>query len=197
MSKKPKFEREQVVANATNLYWEKGYHGTSMRNLQDAIDMRPGSIYAEFGNKDGVFKASLQFYTQAAIAQLNKIKADGLSPLETLKVFVKHAVVDSQHNAPSSMCMLAKTVAELTQEQAELLAVAKQALKSVEHQFALLIEQAQEAQEVSLQKNASELACFLQIQITGLRTYAKTSDEPLPLAHMIDELFEHYPFQQG
>ncbi|MBR7889228.1 TetR/AcrR family transcriptional regulator [Marinomonas sp. A79] len=195
MSKKPKFEREQVIANATNLYWEKGYHGTSMRNLQDAIDMRPGSIYAEFGNKDGVFKASLEFYAQAAIAQLNKIKADGLSPLEALKAFVKHAVVDSQHNAPSSVCMLAKTIAELTEEHEELLTVAKQALKSVEHQFALLIEQAQEAQAVSSQKSASELARFLQIQITGLRTYAKTSDEPLPLAQMIDDLFEHYPFQ--
>ncbi|WOD06891.1 hypothetical protein [Marinomonas sp. GJ51-6] len=41
MSKKAKFDRQQVIENATNLYWEKGYHATSMRNLQDAIDLRP------------------------------------------------------------------------------------------------------------------------------------------------------------
>tara|TARA_R110000764_G_C10977086_1_gene379905 strand:- start:536 stop:1120 length:585 start_codon:yes stop_codon:yes gene_type:complete len=194
MSKKPKFNRDQVISNATNLYWEKGYHATSMRNLQDAIDMRPGSIYAEFGSKDGVFKASLQHYAQLGIGQLHSIRAVTSSPLGTLKTFVKQAVIDTQAGAPSCMCMLAKTVAELTDEQEDLLNVAKESLKSVENEFASLIVEAQKMGEVAVEKNASELARFLQIQITGLRMYAKTNDDNLPLEKMINELFDHYPF---
>lgn len=194
MSKKAKFDRQQVIENATNLYWEKGYHATSMRNLQDAIDMRPGSIYAEFGSKDGVFKASLEHYAQLGLAELDRLYQLSESPLETLKRFIKQAVIDSQEAAPSCMCMLAKTVAELTHEQRELLEVAKKALKSVEDQFAKLIEEAQEKGEVKKEKDAQELARFLQIQITGLRVYAKTSDDNGPLEKMINELFEHYPF---
>ncbi|MFA0500949.1 TetR/AcrR family transcriptional regulator, partial [Vibrio sp. 10N.222.46.A1] len=56
MAKTAKFDRQDVVDKATNLYWEKGFHATSMRNLQDVIDMRPGSIYAAFGSKEGLFK---------------------------------------------------------------------------------------------------------------------------------------------
>jgi len=194
MSKKPKFDRDQVVANATNLYWEKGYHATSMRSLQDAIDMRPGSIYAEFGSKDGVFKASLEHYARLSIMQLHGIREASDSPLSALKTFVKQAVIDTQTAAPSCMCMLAKTVSELTEEQHDLLSVAKQALKSVENQFVALISEAQQTGEVGQDKNASELARFLQIQITGLRMYAKTSDENVPLEKMIDDLFNHYPF---
>lgn len=194
MSKKSKFNREEVIANATNLYWEKGYHATSMRNLQDAIDMRPGSIYAEFGSKDGVFKASLQHYAQISIEQLQNVRAESSSPLNALKTFVKQAVIETQKNSPSSMCMLAKTVAELTEEQAELLNIARDALNSVEAQFANLIKEAQELGEVTKNKDAAELARFLQIQITGLRTYAKTSNGDIPLENMINELFEHYPF---
>lgn len=194
MSKKSKFNREEAVANATNLYWEKGYHATSMRNLQDAIDMRPGSIYAEFGSKDGVFKASLQHYAQISIEQLQNVRAESSSPLNALKTFVKQAVIESQTNSPSSMCMLAKTVAELTEEQAELLNIAREALNSVEAQFANLIKEAQEIGEITKDKKADELARFLQIQITGLRTYAKTSNGDIPLENMINELFEHYPF---
>ena len=56
MSTKAKFDRDEVIEKAKNLYWQKGYHATSMRNLQDVIDMRPGSIYAAFGSKDNLFK---------------------------------------------------------------------------------------------------------------------------------------------
>jgi len=55
MSAAIKFNREDVSEKAKNLYWEKGYHATSMRNLQDVINMHPGSIYAAFGSKDKLF----------------------------------------------------------------------------------------------------------------------------------------------
>ena len=195
MSKKAKFDRSQVIANATNLYWEKGYHATSMRNLQDAIDMRPGSIYAEFGSKDGVFKASLEHYAQIGMSELTRLRmASPASPLSAMKVFVKQAVIDSQNSSPSCMCMLAKTVSELTEEQGDLLEVAKKSLQSVENLFADVLIEAQEKGEVAADKDAHQLARFLQIQITGLRVYAKTCDDNGPLENMIDELFEHYPF---
>ena len=62
MSKSAKFNREDIIQKAANLYWEKGFHATSMRNLQEVIDMRPGSIYASFGSKEGLFKEALQHY---------------------------------------------------------------------------------------------------------------------------------------
>ncbi|MEP0071312.1 MAG: TetR/AcrR family transcriptional regulator [Marinomonas sp.] len=195
MSKKAKFDRQQVIENATNLYWEKGYHATSMRNLQDAIDLRPGSIYAEFGSKDGVFKASLEHYAELGLTELENLRIQSSSPVEALKGFIKQVVIDSQNEAPSCMCMLAKTVAELTDDQPELLSVAKNALKSVENQFAQLIVEAQKKKEIGKSKDPQELARFLQIQITGLRVYAKTSDDNGPLEKMIDELFDHHPFQ--
>ena len=58
MSAPIKFNREDVIEKAKNLYWEKGYHATSMRNLQDVVNMPPGSIYAAFGSKDNYFGCS-------------------------------------------------------------------------------------------------------------------------------------------
>ena len=46
-----KLDRDEVIEKVKDLYWEKGYHATSMRNLQDVVDMRPGSIYAAFGSR--------------------------------------------------------------------------------------------------------------------------------------------------
>lgn len=191
MSKKPRFDRQQVIEKATNLYWGKGYYATSMRHLQEAIDMRPGSIYAEFGSKDGVFKAALDHYVQASLDQLAQHQAQSSSPLQALKGFVKEVVIDSRENAPSSMCLLAKTVAELNEEQGELFEQAKRALKTLENAFAELMAQAQQSKEIPSQKDPQQLARLLQIQITGLRVYAKTCDDIGILEAMIDDFFEH------
>lgn len=190
MAKTAKFNRQDVIDKATNLYWEKGFHATSMRNLQDVIDMRPGSIYAAFGSKEGLFKEVLNRYTEMAIAQITACRANTPSALDTLKHFITLIVVNSQTSAPSGMCMLAKTIAELTTENAELLAEAKKMLGIMEGQFVTLIKAAQQQGELSKDKDPVQLARFVQVQIMGLRSYAIASNGTAPLPEMIDEMFE-------
>ncbi len=194
MRKNTKFDREQVIDKAKDLYWEKGFHATSMRNLQDVIDMRPGSIYATFGSKEGLFKEALIRYTELGIAQLAQCRAESTTPIEALTVFIKHLVLRTQHDAPNGMCMLAKTVAELTDDHAELLAEAKRSLKTMETEFAKLIEEAQEIGEVGKDKSAQQLARHVQVQISGLRIYAKANDGDAPLEQMVEDIFRHHPF---
>ena len=194
MRKNTKFDRDQVVDKATNLYWEKGFHATSMRNLQDVIDMRPGSIYAAFGSKEGLFKEALKRYTQQGIACLHECRQESSTPLGALKSFVKKIVIDTQTDAPNSLCMLTKTVAELTSDNAELLAEAKNSLKSIEEEFKVLIVEAQELGEIENDKDASILARHVQIQISGLRVYAKTYGPEAPLSQMVDDMFTYHPF---
>lgn len=194
MSKTAKFDRQQVVDQAKDLYWAKGFHATSMRNLQDVVDMRPGSIYAAFGSKEALFKEALSHYTELGLAHLQRCEQQTASPLEGLKLFMKNIVIESQCTAPNGMCMLAKTVAELTSDQQDLLDAAKSSLKRMEAAFTSLLIQAQVVGEVAPDKAPKELARCVQVQIAGLRTYAKIHESDAPLEHMIDEIFSHYPF---
>lgn len=195
MAKTAKFDRQEVVDKATNLYWKKGFHATSMRNLQDEIDMRPGSIYAAFGSKDGLFKEALKNYTQIGITQIEKCRSENDSPIEALKAFVKVQVIDSQENAPNAICMLSKTIAELTDENQELVDVTKEHLSQISDEFAKLIREAQLSGEVDKDKNTRDLADHLQIQIAGLRTFAKINNDKNKLDSMINDIFVHYPFR--
>ncbi len=189
MAKTAKFNRDDVIEKATNLYWEKGFHATSMRNLQDVVDMRPGSIYATFGSKEGLFKEVLHKYTEIGVGQIAECKASSSSSLEALKNFIILIVFESQKSAPSGMCMLAKTIAELTEENAELLAETKKMLTIMEGQFIILLEEAQQQDELSKDKDAVQLARFVQVQIMGLRAYACASNGDAPLKQMIDDMF--------
>ncbi|PSW22090.1 TetR/AcrR family transcriptional regulator [Photobacterium sanctipauli] len=189
MAKTAKFDRDEVIQKATNLYWEKGFHGTSMRNLQDVIDMRPGSIYAAFGSKENLFKESIQHYANNGRNYLIQCRAHADSPLEALKAFIKRAVLDSQQTAPSGMCMLVKAIAELTEEQEELLIEAKHLLAKMESEFAITLQAAIDKGELDSSKDPAQLAKYVQIQIMGLRTYARTTGNITYVEQQIESMF--------
>jgi AcrR family transcriptional regulator len=53
------------------LFWERGYEGTSMGDLTQAMGLNPSSIYAAFGDKHALFSLAVQRYmeTQAQYAK--------------------------------------------------------------------------------------------------------------------------------
>jgi TetR/AcrR family transcriptional repressor of nem operon len=167
--------KQAYVQKATMLFWEKGFHATSMREIQEHIDMRPGSIYATFGSKEGLFKEALQYYADDGLNYLNECIETSGSPLMALKQFIRNIVINSYHTAPSEMCMLVKTIAELTDSHEALLLESKRLLKVVEDAFTHLLIQAQQEGELAATKDTSRLARFLQTQVIGLRAYAKAN----------------------
>lgn len=187
MVKTVKHDRREVIHKATSLFWEKGFHATSMRNLHDVIDMHPGSIYASFGSKEGLFKEALRCYAESSLARLAACTEQTSSPLEALKAFVKMAVVGYRESSPSGMCMLVKTVSELTEDNAELLAESKRLLSTIEDAFAALFVQAQACGELDASRDPRRLARFLQMQLMGLRAYAHANDSGEWTDELIDD----------
>ncbi|WP_201596219.1 TetR/AcrR family transcriptional regulator [Psychrobacter fulvigenes] len=191
MSAQAKFNRDDVIEKAKNLYWEKGYHATSMRNLQDVVDMRPGSIYAAFGNKDNLFKEALNRYAEEGAANLANSIAQEKTVISGLKRFIRSVTVCSKGTAPSGMCMVVKTIGELTQNDSpDLLAHATSILERVESSFVKTFQQAINNGEISSDKDPAELARYFQIQVIGLRTYAQVSSDTDAVEKYIDGIFE-------
>lgn len=183
-----KYDRQDAVNKATQLFWEKGFHATSMRNLQEYIDMRPGSIYATFGSKEGLFKESLQCYTEASLKRLAIFSEQTNSPLEVLKSFVQSVVLNDSGKKPNEICMLVKTISELTEENTELLSESKRLLKVMEDAFAALLIKSQEQGELDTSKDPQRLARFIQMQLIGLRAYTRANSDA-EVDELIDEAF--------
>ncbi|WP_415893724.1 TetR/AcrR family transcriptional regulator [Neptuniibacter sp. PT8_73] len=183
-----KYDREQVIQKATHLFWEKGFHATSMRNIQECIDMRPGSIYACFGSKEGLFKETLNFYTNTMLERLEGFKVGHSSPLVALKEFIFTSALDCKQNRPNEMCMLVKTISELNSENTELLEEARKLMKVMENAFANLLLQAQQQGELENQQDANRLARFLQMQLIGVRSYSRVNNQA-EIKDLIEDAF--------
>ena len=107
---------------------------------------------------------------------------------------IQEKTKEQEKNTPNGMCMLTKTMAELTSEHQDIIDVTASFLGQIESAFEGIIKEAQEAGEIPMDRDAAYLASYVQIQIAGLRSYAKTNNDKQKLAKMIDDLFIHYPF---
>jgi AcrR family transcriptional regulator len=56
------FDMDQALDQALQVFWEKGYEGTSIADLTEAMGVNPPSLYAAFGNKEKLFKKALDRY---------------------------------------------------------------------------------------------------------------------------------------
>ncbi|TBR42435.1 TetR/AcrR family transcriptional regulator [Marinomonas agarivorans] len=58
-----KFNREDALQAALNLFWSKGYDGASMKELTTAMGINGPSLYATFGDKHALYLQAIEAYT--------------------------------------------------------------------------------------------------------------------------------------
>lgn len=58
------FDRCAALAQATRLFWSKGYEATSIADLTAAMGIGSTSLYAAFGSKEALFSEALAYYMQ-------------------------------------------------------------------------------------------------------------------------------------
>jgi AcrR family transcriptional regulator len=56
------FDKDAALEAAMLLFWERGYEGTSMADLTQAMGLSPSSIYAAFGDKHALFSRAVMRY---------------------------------------------------------------------------------------------------------------------------------------
>jgi AcrR family transcriptional regulator len=56
------FDSELALEKALNVFWRKGYDGTSLADLTEAMGINKPSLYATYGNKEQLFLKAIEFY---------------------------------------------------------------------------------------------------------------------------------------
>ncbi|WP_171208646.1 MULTISPECIES: TetR/AcrR family transcriptional regulator [unclassified Ruegeria] len=173
MPRKPSYDRDALIAQARDIFWRYGWAGTSLKDLERELKLKPGSFYAAFGSKDALYALALERYAQDGVTNM-MVMAQELGPLGALKAQPLRVIEAA--DIPTKACMLSKTYAELQARDHELAAQARAHMVEMKACFAELFRRAQEAGEIGTDHDPDRLAARYQSDLLGLRLSAERDD---------------------
>lgn len=74
------FDRDAALDKAMTLFWQHGYEATSLADLVEATGAKAPTLYAEFVNKEGLFRAVLDRYISRFAAKHEALLFDDQKP---------------------------------------------------------------------------------------------------------------------
>lgn len=99
-----------VLDRAIGVFWRHGYADASLRDLTRATGLSAAALYHRFGDKDGLFAASLEHYADEGLtARLADLAADA-DPLAAISRFFAEIVALSADDPDRLGCFLVNSV---------------------------------------------------------------------------------------
>jgi TetR/AcrR family transcriptional regulator, transcriptional repressor for nem operon len=188
MPRPAQFDRTHVLEQSMKLFWKNGYSNTSMQQLGEQMNMRPGSLYAAFTNKRELFLQALDLYFQKSSALLKlRLNRDGAA-LQGIHQYFAALIEDVLDNTSIKGCMMINTATELASQDEEIRLRLQNMFNSHQQQFYQILLKAQQNGELSADKNPQSLAAFLLMGVRGIRLYSQTGVTRDQLQNLVDNL---------
>lgn len=195
MTRARPYDRETALDAATMLFWRKGFVGTSLKDLENALSMKPGSIYAAFNSKEELYSMSLERYFDQNLEALSALKEAGGSLISALSGFLLRIGQNAPGDPLCQPCMVVKTLLEVTSVSAQITEQSRAYLNGMVNEIKSVLDLAQAKGELNADVDTAHLARRYQANLTALRLEAHLSDNPEALVQlakdMSDELQRH------
>ncbi|MFT4192661.1 MAG: TetR/AcrR family transcriptional regulator [Comamonas sp.] len=169
------FKRDDVLDSAIDIFWEHGYDGTGIQEVCRVTGLNPGSIYAAFRDKHGLFIEALKRYMAGVSSQaIERLNGDpsGRAAIVGYYEALITAMVDGKRQWG---CLVTNSIVEFAMRDPQISEAFQLHLARLETAFASAIERAKQGGELAPDVNASEAASFFVCITQGLNVLAKTA----------------------
>lgn len=166
------FDIKQALERALKIFRQKGYEGTSLSDLTEAMKINRSSFYATFGSKENLFHMALDLYTeegpvQAAVAALNEPTAR--SVIEKLLRVTADSVVNPDY---SPGCLTVKGALACSEESDPIKQLLTDLRVQIEKALSTRLEQARKDGDLPESADAVALARYVATLVGGMTIQA-------------------------
>ncbi|MCH7314282.1 TetR/AcrR family transcriptional regulator [Acinetobacter sp. ANC 3882] len=166
------FDLDVVTDAAMQVFWLKGYAGTSIQDLVDGTGLSRSSLYGTFESKYNLYQKTLDRYDAVTTANIHCLEQEESAKAAIKSLLMKIAedeLADPLHRG----CLIANASLELAGQ--DTLIAEKVTLNLQRFQKAILnvFQKAQQQGEISKEINAEALSFFVVNTIQGMRVVAK------------------------
>lgn len=188
------FDHAVALEKALQVFWSRGYEGTSMSELTEALGINKPSIYAAFGNKEELFRKALTRYVTGPAAFVGEAMKEPTARLVVEKFLMQAVDFFSDKSTPNG-CMIAQGALTCGQNsstiQQELIAYRKNFESSFSERFELAKVQGDLSQYV----NTKQLAKFIATIHQGMSVQATSGATREDLLAIVEMALKNWPIR--
>ncbi|MFH8346615.1 TetR/AcrR family transcriptional regulator [Streptomyces sp. NPDC018045] len=186
MGRPKQFDPDVAVEQAMEVFWQKGYAGTTPQDLVEALGIGKGSLYNTFGSKHALFERALRRYRDSqALALIEMLEESGPVKARLRRALAFLAETDLADPSRRG-CLAVNTAAERAGVDEPATELVQRMFDRTEAAFRALIEEGQRSGEIPSERDPAALGSLLLNTVVGLRLMARVSEGPDRLTRVID-----------
>jgi TetR/AcrR family transcriptional regulator, transcriptional repressor for nem operon len=184
------FEPADVVEEAMQQFWTRGYRATTVDELVAATGVKPGSLYQAFsGGKGALLAQALDRYSSLVVPQkLGDLDRPGAS-LAEVRAYFDGLVRDLLTDDGRRGCLLVNSAIELAAEDDRVAAVVRGHHARLERRFTEALRTARERGEIPPSIDAGGKAKMLVAASQGLMVVGKANPDKEVLEAIVENAF--------
>ncbi len=177
MARTKDFDENEVLAKAIQLFWYKGYNGTSMQDLVDSLGISRSSLYDTYTDKHTLFLKALESYQLAGAAKIQQIIDQGVSAKDTVKQLLQLSTGELLEDQQQRGCFMVNAEVEVAPHDQEVNKMVCQNDQQMEEAFYQVIQKGKDSGEIKNGQDARALARFIFNAVKGMRVTAKSTQD--------------------
>lgn len=167
------FDREAALTRAIETFWARGYEGTSIADLTQAMGITAPSLYAAFGSKAALYREALDRYRGEQGASAAQALAEEPTLLRALTRMFRGAAHDFTSARHPPGCMISTAVLTCAEENRDVAAHVAGLRAASLGLLQARIEQAVAAGELPADTDARALARYYGAILHGMSVQAQ------------------------
>ncbi len=193
MARPAEFDRADVLNKAMDVFWRTGYNATSVTDLVQATDLKPGSLYGAFNSKRGLFLEVIDNYANRSLARITQCMEESDSAINAIHIFFQRLANDIECDKIGKGCLMVNTLLELATEDDEIRVRVTEYLGRIEEKLLITLELAKDKGELQADADCKSLAKLLMTGIWGLRVLSTTRPDPSTYPGIVHYLLAALP----
>ncbi|GAB3827448.1 TetR/AcrR family transcriptional regulator [Dactylosporangium cerinum] len=187
------FDPDAVVDAAVEVFWRKGYEGASMADLCAATGLRPGSVYAAYGSKLGLFSAAVDRYVDTVFAYgMSALEAP--TAAEVVRTWLLGSVAATTGATTPAGCLLVQGALATGESAAEAQEVLAAKRRAGEHVLAQRLARARTCGDLPADADPELIARFVLTVAEGIAVQAASGVDRAALLAVVDLVTARLPW---
>ena len=173
MARSKQFDERQALAAAMLVFWEKGYEGTSISDLEQAMGLKRTSIYNTFGNKSAIFERVMTCYKESMMSALFAAMDAAPDIREGVRRLMNGALdIHFDEDNPGG-CLVVLSLMESGQHDEQSLGSMQQTIHELKNALQARLNKAKKSGELSRHLDAGSTATTIATTMNGMMVMGK------------------------